>query len=246
VTTVGAISLAPGTFLAVVTASAIAGTVSAGVRFGSVAIPVVVFELVFGVLLGPHVLGFTVSPFISFFSNLGLGLLFYFAGYEIDFARIMGSPLRLALAGWAISLAIAYTIGGVLAAAGIVLSLLYTGSALVTTAMGTLIPILSDAGELRTPLGTYLLAAGAVGEFGPVLLVTFILSAQSTVHNALILGAFVVVVVAVAILMMRTSERALPLFEQTSRRARSSRCGGSSCSCSPWRCSPTASASTFF
>jgi Kef-type K+ transport system membrane component KefB len=127
----------------------------------------------------------------------------------------MGSPLRLALAGWAISLAIAYTIGGVLAAAGIVLSLLYTGSALVTTAMGTLIPILSDAGELRTPLGTYLLAAGAVGEFGPVLLVTFILSAQSTVHNALILGAFVVVVVAVAILMMRTSERALPLFEQT-------------------------------
>jgi Kef-type K+ transport system membrane component KefB len=215
VTVAAAISLAPGTFLAVVIASAIAGTVSAGVRFGSVAIPVVVIELVFGVLLGPHVLGFKVSPFISFFSNLGLGLLFYFAGYEIDFARIMGSPLRLALAGWAISLALAYTIGGVLAAAGIVLSLLYTGSALVTTAMGTLIPILSDAGEMRTPLGTYLLAAGAVGEFGPVLLLTFILSAQSTVHNALILGAFVVVVVAVAILMMRSSERALPLFEQT-------------------------------
>ena len=57
----------------------------------------------------------------------------------------------------------AYSIGGVLAAAGVVLSLLYTGSALVSTAIGTLIPILSDADEMEGRLGTYLLAAGAVG-----------------------------------------------------------------------------------
>ena len=93
-------------------------------------------------------------------------MLFFFAGYEIDLHRIAGRPLRLAVFGWAISLALAYTIGGVLAAAGIVLSLLYTGSAIATTAIGTLIPILSDSGELRTRFGTYLLAAGAVGEFG--------------------------------------------------------------------------------
>ncbi len=80
--------------------------------------------------------------------------------------------MRLALFGWAMSLAIAYSIGGLPAAAGIVLSLLYTGSALATTAIGTLLPIVSDAGELRTRLGTYLLAAGAVGEVGPVLLLT--------------------------------------------------------------------------
>jgi Kef-type K+ transport system membrane component KefB len=114
-----------------------------------------------------------------------------------------------------LSLAIAFSIGGLLAWAGIVLSLLYTGSALATTAIGTLIPVLSDSGELKTRLGTYLLAAGAVGEFGPILLLTLILSTQSTIHNAVILLAFVALAVGVALLAVRSSSSALRLFEQT-------------------------------
>ena len=142
-------------------------------------------------------------------------MLFFFAGYEIDVHRIMGQPLRLALFGWALSLALAYTIGGALAAAGIVLSLLYTGSALATTAIGTLIPILSDSGELRTRFGTYLLAAGAVGELGPILLLTLILSTESAAHNAVILVSFIALAVLVAVLAVRFSERTLPVFERT-------------------------------
>jgi Kef-type K+ transport system membrane component KefB len=142
-------------------------------------------------------------------------MLFFFAGYEIDLRRIAGVPLRLAAVGWVLSLALAYTIGGVLAAAGVVLSLLYTGSALATTAIGTLIPILSDAGELRTRFGTYLLAAGAVGEFGPILLLTLILSAQSLERNGLILCAFVALAVGVAVLAGRSSGWTMPLFERT-------------------------------
>ena len=110
-------------------------------------LPTVVVELLLGVVIGPQVLGLEVTEFIEFFADLGLGMLFFFAGYEIDLRRIAGRPLRLAAVGWAISLALAYTIGGVLAAAGIVLSLLYTGSAMATTAIGTLIPILSDSGS---------------------------------------------------------------------------------------------------
>ena len=113
------------------------------------------------------------------------------------------------------SLVIAYAVGAILAATGIVLSLLYTGSALVTTAIGTLLPILSDANELRTRLGTYLLAAGSVGELGPVLLLTLFLSAQGTVHNALILLAFVAVAVGVALLTLRVSKRTLPSLDRT-------------------------------
>jgi Kef-type K+ transport system membrane component KefB len=209
------VHVAPGTFFAIIAVSALAGTVTAVAGEHGVLVPVVVVELLLGVLLGPQALGLHVNQFITFFSDLGLGLLFFFAGYEIDMHRIMGKPLRLALLGWAISLALAYTIGGMLAALGIVLSLLYTGSALATTAIGTLIPILSDAGELRTRFGTYLLAAGAVGEFGPILLLTLILSAQSTVHNGLILLAFVALAVGVAIFAVRSSERTVPLFEQT-------------------------------
>jgi Kef-type K+ transport system membrane component KefB len=209
------LTISPETFLAIVTASAIAGAISSVVSFRGIVIPGVVLELVFGIVLGRHVLGFKVTPFVSFFSNLGLGLLFFFAGYEIDLHRIKGAPLWLGLAGWGMSLVIAYSIGGLLAAAGIVLSLLYTGSALVSTAIGTLIPILSDAHELRGRLGTYLLAAGAVGEFGPVLLLTLILSAQSTLHNALILLVFVIVVVAVAVFALRSAQRTIPIFERT-------------------------------
>ncbi len=204
-----------GTFLAIVVASAIAGTISAVAAGRGLVVPVVVLELVLGVILGPHVIGLHVDPFVGFFSDLGLGLLFFFAGYEIDLKRIMGQPLRLALLGWALSLAIAYTIGGILAATGIVLSLLYTGSALATTAIGMLIPILSDTGELKTRFGTYLLGAGAVGEFGPILLLTLFLSSDGTAHNALILIAFTALAVCVAVFAVRSSRRTLPLLERT-------------------------------
>lgn len=56
------------------------------------------------------------------------------------------------------SLAIAYSLGGILAAFGVVLSLAYTGSALATTAIGTLLPALSDTGELTTEFSTYRVA----------------------------------------------------------------------------------------
>ena len=62
---------------------------------------------------------------------------------------------------------------------------------MATTAIGTLIPILSDAGELRTRFGTKLLAAGAMGEFGPILLITLVFSTRGTISSGLILLAFV-------------------------------------------------------
>jgi Kef-type K+ transport system membrane component KefB len=210
-----AIVVNPGVFLAILAAAALAGTLGAIALGRGIVVPVVVLELLLGVVIGPRGLGLHTDTFVAFFSDLGLGLLFFFAGYEIDVHRIRGQPLQLALQGWGLSLALAYTLGGVLAALGIVLSLLYTGSALATTAIGTLIPILSDSGEMRTRFGTYLLAAGAVGEFGPILLLTLILSAQSTVHNALILIAFVCLAVGVAIFAVRSSRQTLPLFERT-------------------------------
>lgn len=50
---------------------------------------------------------------------------------------------------------------------------------MATTAIGTLIPILRGNGELKTRFGTYLPAAGGIGEFGPILLVTLVLSTDS-------------------------------------------------------------------
>ena len=205
-----------GSFLAIVATAAVAGTLVAVAGGRGLFLPVVVIELTLGVLIGPQLLDLAkVNAFTEFFGDLGLGMLFFFAGYEIDLARIRGAPLRLGILGWAMSLAIAYTLGGVLAAAGVVLSLVYVGSALATTAIGTLLPVLSDTGEMRTTFGTYLLGAGAVGEFGPILLLTLVLSTQSALHNALILVAFVLIAVAVAVVAVRSSTQTLALFERT-------------------------------
>jgi len=183
---------------------------------GRVAPPVVVLELLLGIAVGPQVLDLAQNDdFTAFFGNLGLGMLFFFAGYELDFDRLRGRPLALAGAGWALSLALAYGIGGALAAAGIVLSLLYTGSAMATTAIGTLIPILRDAGELRTKFGTYLLGAGAAGEFGPILLVTLVLSTTQPLHEALILLSFIALAAILAVISVRSAGVGWPLLEST-------------------------------
>jgi Kef-type K+ transport system membrane component KefB len=209
------VGVEPGEFLLVVAAGAVAGTLATLLGSRGWLVPSVVLELVIGVLIGPEVLGLEPSEFVEFFANLGLGMLFFFAGYEIDLRRIAGAPLRLAALGWALSLALAYTVGGLLALAGVVLSLLYTGSALATTAIGTLIPILSDSGQLRTRFGTFLLAAGAVGELGPILLLTLLLSTTNALHNTIILVAFVALAVIVAVAAVRSSHLTLPLFERT-------------------------------
>ncbi len=202
-------------FLIIVAVAALAGVLSLFIE-PRLAIPVVVMELLLGIVIGPHVLSFAhLDDSTDFFGSLGLGMLFFFAGYEIDFDRIRGRPLELGAAAWLLSLALAYGIGGALAAAGIVVSYLYTGSAMATTAIGTLIPILRDNGELRTKFGTQLLAAGAVGEFGPILLITLILSTGHPLHEAVILIAFVVLAVVTGLLAVRSAWRGWPLLERT-------------------------------
>ena len=80
-------------FLVIVTAATAAGAISMALA-PKLAIPVVVLELVAGILIGPEVFDLaTIDDFTEFFSNLGLGMLFFFAGYEIDFRRVVGTPL---------------------------------------------------------------------------------------------------------------------------------------------------------
>lgn len=202
-------------FLVIVAIAALAGLLVTIVG-PRLVIPVVVVELVLGILVGPQVAGIArLDPATQFFGNLGLGMLFFFAGYEIDFERIKGLPLKLAGAGWLISLVLAYALAGVLAVTGVVVSGLYTGSAMATTAIGTLIPILRDAGEIRTRFGTYLLAAGAAAEFGPILLVTLVLSTGHPLHEALILVFFVALAVVTGIFAVRSAWRGWALIERT-------------------------------
>ena len=209
------ITVDEGSFFAIIVTAAVAAVTVVALprRFAP---PVVVLELMLGIVIGPQVLGIADSDeFIDFFSTLGLGMLFFFAGYEIDFERIRGKPITLGAWGWLCSLVLAYGIGGILAAAGVIVSFLYTGSALATTAIGTLIPILRDSGELKAKFGGFLLAAGAVGEFGPILLITLVLSTTQPLHEAAILLAFIGIALALALGSVKLAWRGYGALERT-------------------------------
>ena len=72
---------------------------------------------------------------------------------------------------------------------GTVLDALVVGLALTTTALGTLLPILRDAGLLEGRFGSRMMAIGSVGEFGPILAVAVLLDHRDPVQTALLLLA---------------------------------------------------------
>ena len=160
-----------------------------------VKVPLVVFEIVLGLVFGPALLGW-VEPtdFTSALADFGLAMLFFLAGSEIDFERIRGRPLKRSVLGWVISLVSGIAVGILLAptvAAGI-----FIGVALTSTALGTLMPMLRDAGELRTPFGTAVIALGAVGEFGPLIAISLFLSQRRPGAAAVVLIVFVLITAA--------------------------------------------------
>ncbi len=155
-------------------------------------VPLVVFEIVLGILVGPSLLGWVdESGFIDGLSEFGLAMLFFMAGNEIDFKAISGRPLRRAGLGWLISL-VAGVAAGLLVTPSIEAGVV-VGIALTSTALGTLMPVLRDAGELSTPFGRAVTAVGAVGEFGPLVAISLFLSGRSPVTSTLVLIGFVLV-----------------------------------------------------
>ncbi|WP_127793640.1 cation:proton antiporter [Agromyces sp. LHK192] len=157
-----------------------------------VAIPLIVFEIALGLVFGPAILGWIQpSDITEALSDFGLAMLFFLAGNEIDFRAISGRPAKRAAFGWLASLVlglgIALLIGPSLEAA------VFIGIALTSTALGTLMPILRDAGDLRTPFGIGVLAIGAVGEFGPLLAISLFLSKDSPIVALIVVIAFALV-----------------------------------------------------
>jgi Kef-type K+ transport system membrane component KefB len=168
-------------------------------------LPMVVVEVCLGIIVGPQVLGWD-SPggTIAVLGYLGLIFLFFLAGTEIDLESVRGRPLSLALTGWGLSAAVALLLGGLLYKLQVVRAPLLVSVALTTTGMGALMPILRDSGELGTRFGTYVVAAGAMGEFGPIVLLSLLMTREHTrwEQTALML-TFVALAILTALLALR-------------------------------------------
>jgi Kef-type K+ transport system membrane component KefB len=142
-------------------------------------LPVVVAEIVLGIVAGP-VLGIAKpSDLLELFSGLGLAFLFFLAGAEIDLDRISGRPLLLGASGWLVSLVLATIVAVGLSVGDMASPVKFVAAALATTALGTLMPILRDAHVLQTHLGRYVIAVGMFGELCPIILISLLLSGST-------------------------------------------------------------------
>ena len=203
--------------LLVVIAVAVLAPLLAEVPIG-LRVPTVVLEIVLGCAVGPHGLNLVEpSGLVGSLAELGLTMLFFMAGLELDLKAIRGRPTRLAVAGWVATLALAALAVAMLVSLHMVRAPLLVGVALTTTAIGTLLPILRDSGELETPFGSYVLAAGAIGEFGPILVVSILITGNHTlgVATALVLLFFGVVGLLAWAGMREHPPKLLALVERT-------------------------------
>ena len=151
--------------------------------------PQVLFLIVGGVLLGPHVLGFADSGDIELVAGLGLGFLFLLAGYELEPKLLRERAGRLALTAWVVSAVAAVLIVGGLEYLGFIRAFVPVSIGLTTTALGTLLPILREQHMLTGMFGRYVFAAGAVGELLPIIATSLLLGAYRTWSEALIIAS---------------------------------------------------------
>ena len=171
-------------------------------------LPGVVVEIVLGIVIGPHVLGWAhLDDVLDVLAEMGLVFLIFLAGFEIEPQRVKGRPLQLAVTGWLISLALGIGVATVLHALDVTSGVRFVAIALTTTAIGTLLPILGDAGVLPTRLGTYVLAGGAMGELGPIVAISVALTSD---HPARTVGVLVLFGVLVAVVAWVATRPALP------------------------------------
>lgn len=160
-------------------------------------IPIVVVELVIGIVIGSQGLGIaTEDDVVALFAQFGLAMLFFLAGFEIDFDEVKGRPLRLAVWGFLASFALAVAIGFTLYEVGYIESGILVATTLCATALGTIAPILRDSGLGATRTGAYIVGAGVAGEFGVIVLMSLLFGGEGGLTAALLLVAFTVITVA--------------------------------------------------
>lgn len=145
-------------------------------------LPVVVGEIVFGVIVGPSLLGWvTDGPILSFMSDIGLAFLMFLAGMEIEFDLIFGRGKRKkngpnilisSLTIYALTFALA--VGGALLVGrlGIQGDLWLLVFVLSATSLGVLLPILKERGILSTPFGQVVFLTAMLADFITVILLT--------------------------------------------------------------------------
>jgi Kef-type K+ transport system membrane component KefB len=156
-------------------------------------VPAVVLEIVGGIIIGPSVLGWVhVDLPVAILALFGLAFLLFLAGLEIDVHRLRGRLLGFAVLGYLVTLVLAYGAGASFTALGWVSQPLLLTIALSATALGLVVPVLKDAGQVHSQVGQTALAAASVADFSAIVLLSLFFSSSggSTGSKVVVLGAF--------------------------------------------------------
>ena len=165
-------------------------------------LPSVVLEIVAGIVVGPSVLGWVeVDEPVAVMSVVGLTFLLFLAGLEIEFPKLRGQVLKVALLSFVVSFAIAIATALILSAAGVAKEPLFIAIVLSATSLGIVVPVLKDSREIGSTFGQLVIAAATIADFATVILLSLFFSreASSTTTKVLLLGGLFLTAVLVAL-----------------------------------------------
>lgn len=127
-----------------------------------VAVPAVVLEIVFGVLIGP-VLGIVAqAEFIDRLADLGFLLLMFLAGFEIDvrtFGRRGAAQMAVGVSTFVLTMAAAVVASRILGYG------MFMAFVLATTSVGLVVPTLRSTRRTGTRLGQSILVSAVLADF---------------------------------------------------------------------------------
>jgi Kef-type K+ transport system membrane component KefB len=169
-------------------------------------VPGAVLEVIAGIVVGPSVLGWVrVDAPVQVLSNLGLGMLLFLAGLEIDVERLREPLARLASLAFAVSAGLGLLAALIFWLAGQATQPLLLAIIFMSTSAGLLLPLLKDAGEGTTEFGQLVMTAAAVAEIVPILLLSLFFSAASktTADQLVSLAIFLTLLVLIGLTLAR-------------------------------------------
>jgi Kef-type K+ transport system membrane component KefB len=128
--------------------------------------PGIVGEILAGVLIGPHVLGWMKpTEFLGVLSDLGVMFLLFRVGLEVkssELIRVGGTALTVAIAGVVLPMGMGWGISALWGEPRI--ESIFTGAAMVATSVGITAQVLAARGLLETRAAKVILAAAVIDD----------------------------------------------------------------------------------
>jgi Kef-type K+ transport system membrane component KefB len=169
-------------------------------------VPGAVLQVIAGIVVGPSVLNWVrIDAPVQVLAQLGLGMLLFLAGLEIDVDRLRGPLSRLAGMAFVVSAALGLFCAFLFWVAGQASQPLLLAIILMSTSAGLLLPLLKDAGEATTEFGQLVMTAAALAEIVPILLLSLFFSAASktTADQLVSLAIFLALLVLIGLALTR-------------------------------------------